>query len=73
MLNPAQAAVGIAVVNSIGNLGGFIGPYAVGALKDLTGGTSAGLYFLSGLLVFAFFMLLVKREKPRADIQKQAV
>lgn len=45
MLNPAQAAVGIAVVNSIGNLGGFIGPYAVGALKDLTGGTSAGLYF----------------------------
>lgn len=73
MLNPAQAAVGIAVVNSIGNLGGFIGPYAVGALKDLTGGTSAGLYFLSGLLVFAFFMLLVKREKPRVDIQKQAV
>jgi Sugar phosphate permease len=73
MLNPAKAAVGIAVVNSIGNLGGFIGPYAVGALKDLTGGTSAGLYFLSGLLVFAFFMLLVKREKPRADIQKQAV
>lgn len=73
MLNPAKAAVGIAVVNSIGNLGGFIGPYAVGALKDWTGGTSAGLYFLSGLLVLAFFMLLVKREKPRADIQKQAV
>lgn len=63
ILTPAKAAVGIAVVNSIGNLGGFVGPYAVGALKEATGGTSAGLFFLSGLLILAFFMLIIKRNK----------
>ncbi|ERI09383.1 MFS transporter [Aneurinibacillus aneurinilyticus] len=63
MLTPAKAAVGIAVINSIGNLGGFVGPYAVGILKDTTGSTSAGLYFLSAMLLIAFVMLLFMRKE----------
>ncbi|CEH29505.1 hypothetical protein AM501_23190 [Aneurinibacillus migulanus] len=63
LLTPAKAAVGIAVINSIGNLGGFVGPYAVGLLKDTTGSTSAGLYFLSAMLLIAFLMLLFMRKE----------
>ncbi|MGP8050842.1 MAG: MFS transporter [Desulfobaccales bacterium] len=47
-LTEASAAVGIGIINSTGNLGGFIGPYAVGFIKDLTGGSTAGgMYFLA--------------------------
>ena len=46
------AAGGLALINSIGNLAGFAAPYAMGYLKDATGGFSAGL------LVVAFFPFL---------------
>jgi MFS transporter, ACS family, tartrate transporter len=36
MLSPAAAAVGIALINSVGNLGGFAGPYLVGVIKEHT-------------------------------------
>ncbi|MSR30536.1 MAG: MFS transporter [Gemmataceae bacterium] len=48
LLGPALAAVGIALINSLGNLGGFVGPYLMGYLRDLTGSLSFGL-FLFGL------------------------
>jgi nitrate/nitrite transporter NarK len=47
-----SAAAGIALINSIGNLAGFPAPYAMGYLKDATGG------FTAGLLVVAFFPFL---------------
>ncbi|SIO67189.1 MFS transporter [Paraburkholderia phenazinium] len=47
-LSGAAAACGIAVVNSLGNLAGFFGPYAMGWIKDSTGGFGAGLLCLSG-------------------------
>lgn len=56
-LNPSTTVVGIAVINSIGNLGGFLGPYAVGALKDSTGSTSSGLFFLSAMLLIGFVLV----------------
>ncbi len=40
------AAASIALINSIGNLGGFLGPYAVGYLTDRTGSYAAGIYYL---------------------------
>ena len=46
-LSGTGAAAGIALVNSIGNLGGFAGPSVVGWLKDATGKYTAGLYFLA--------------------------
>jgi nitrate/nitrite transporter NarK len=42
-LTGPAAAAGIALINSIGNLGGFAGPYAIGWIKDATGETTLGL------------------------------
>ena len=46
-LTGAAAASGLAMVNSLGNLGGFMAPYAVGLLKDATGSNQSGLVFLA--------------------------
>ncbi|HBF28677.1 MFS transporter, partial [Rhizobium sp.] len=45
------AAAGIAWINSVGNLAGFVGPFFVGYLKDVTGNNAAGMYFLAIILV----------------------
>ncbi|WP_434033071.1 MFS transporter [Cupriavidus sp. a3] len=45
------AAAGIALINSLGNLAGFLSPYAVGWLKDLTSSTNSGMYLLTACLV----------------------
>jgi nitrate/nitrite transporter NarK len=45
------AAAGIAWINSVGNLAGFLGPFLVGYLKDFTGTNTAGMYFLAFALV----------------------
>lgn len=39
MLSGVAAAGGIALINSVGNLGGFLGPYMFGLIKDATGGS----------------------------------
>jgi MFS transporter, ACS family, tartrate transporter len=43
----AAAAAGIALINSIGNLGGYIGPFIIGWIKDSTNSFEMGLYFLA--------------------------
>lgn len=50
-LSGTAAAAGIAVINSVGNLAGFVSPYLIGYLKDLTGSTQIGMYVLAGALV----------------------
>ncbi|SDC00390.1 D-galactonate transporter [Cupriavidus sp. YR651] len=50
-LSGIAAASGIAVVNSVGNLAGFVSPYMVGTLKDLTQSTQLPMYVLAGILV----------------------
>jgi ACS family tartrate transporter-like MFS transporter len=59
ILTGAAAAAGIALINSIGNAGGLVGPYVVGVLKDATGGFTAALLFLAGALVIAGIAALV--------------
>src|SRR5262249_31938404 len=66
-LTGLAAAGGLAFINSIGTLGGFVGPYAVGWLRDLTGSFSAGLVAMAALLALATAMswslkLFVKQE-----------
>jgi len=46
----AAAASGIALINSLGNLGGFVSPYAVGVLVDKTGDSKYGLLLLAAVL-----------------------
>ncbi|SOY58419.1 putative transport protein (MFS family) [Cupriavidus taiwanensis] len=64
-LTGASAAVGIATINSLANLGGYFGPYGIGVIKDATGSLAAGLYFLAAMLVFAVVMAFVVRAALR--------
>lgn len=58
-LTGTAAAGGIALVNAIGNLGGFVGPYAVGWITDRTHGYAGGLYFLAGCAAASALVALV--------------
>ena len=49
----SAAAAGIALVNSIGNTGGFLGPTLVGHITDATGGYTAALWTLAGMVAFS--------------------
>jgi len=52
-----SAAAGIAAVNSVGNLAGFVSPYVIGWVKDLTQSTDIGLYILTGILVLGAILV----------------
>ena len=65
-LTGSAAAGGIALINSIGNLGGFAGPYIMGWVKDSTGSYKAGLYVLAGFgIAAAIVTLIVVKSAPR--------
>jgi MFS transporter, ACS family, tartrate transporter len=63
-LSGSAAAAGIALINTLGALGGFVGPYAVGYLKTLTGSFESGLLFLAVLLLAGAFGTLRLRKAP---------
>ena len=66
-LSGLSAAAGIALINSIGNLGGFVGPSAIGVLTKQAGGMYAGLRFVGvSLLMSAVLLLLL----PRTTLQR---
>jgi ACS family tartrate transporter-like MFS transporter len=66
----ASAAVGIALINSFGNLGGFVGPYAMGAVNQRTGSFHGGLFLAAAsLLVSAILVLLLPRRAKQAAMQ----
>lgn len=71
-LDRATAAVSIAVINSIGNLGGFAGPSLIGVVKGATGSAATGLMFLSALLLLAFVMTLFMRVNNKDPEQPVA-
>ena len=66
-LSRSTAAVSIAAINSIGNLGGFVGPYVIGLIKDQTGSPIAGLMFLAALILASFAMTYLVRLEDRSD------
>jgi nitrate/nitrite transporter NarK len=57
-LSGAAAAGGIALINSIGNLAGFAGPFAMGRIRDLTGSYTLGLLSLSTAGLIAMIIVL---------------
>jgi D-galactonate transporter len=67
LLASTAAAGGIAFINSFGNLSGWLGPFLVGWLKDLTGSTSAGLYVVAGLEVLAATLILLFTPRGRGS------
>jgi len=58
-LTGAAAAAGIALINSIGNLGGYVGPFIVGWIKDSTGSFQMGLYFLAACAAISALITFV--------------
>jgi len=66
-LTGASAAAGIAAINSLGNLSGFAGPYAMGYLKDLTGNFTAGLLLLAGCALAGAIVAVMLRIDARRE------
>ncbi|AMP00741.1 major Facilitator Superfamily protein [Collimonas arenae] len=57
-LGGAAAAAGIALINSLGNLAGFVSPYLVGWLKDQTHSTNSGMFVLAASLLLGAMLTL---------------
>lgn len=66
-LTTTAAAGAIAMINSIGNLGGFIGPYAMGYIGKATGSFTGGILFLVACLLGAAVLLLMLRKAGRDE------
>ena len=58
MLAGAAAATGIAVINSIGNLAGFLSPWVIGWISDRTGSTDLGVYALAASMCIGSLLVL---------------
>ena len=63
-LTGSAAAAGIGLINTLGSLGGFVGPYAVGVVRQLTGSFAGGLVTLAALLLLASVCCLLLRGAP---------
>ncbi|MGW6024790.1 MFS transporter [Streptomyces sp. NPDC055099] len=62
-LGGTAAAAGLALINSVGNLAGFVSPYMIGGLKDATGSTSIPMYVLAlSLVIGAAAVLTTKKD-----------
>jgi ACS family tartrate transporter-like MFS transporter len=64
-LREEAAAGGIALINSMGAVGGFVGPYAIGEIKQRTGEFGPGLMFLAACMVAAAVIVLALRAAQR--------
>jgi nitrate/nitrite transporter NarK len=68
-LRGAAAAAQIALINSVGNAGGFVGPSIIGWVKDATGGTTVSFLVLAaGALVAASLLLVLRPQVTVAHI-----
>jgi len=64
-----SAAAGIGLINSVANLGGFVGPYAIGVMNGWTGGIYGGLAFVGiPLLVSATLLVLLPKKAPAGNL-----
>jgi MFS family permease len=57
-LGSAAAAGGLALINSLGQVAGFVSPFLVGWIKDATGGTDVALYILSAVMLLGAILVL---------------
>jgi ACS family tartrate transporter-like MFS transporter len=64
------AAAGIGLINAVGNLGGFIGPYPMGGLKDWSGSFTTGLFVLAGTALCSGVLVMTVRTRPEQPAEK---
>lgn len=67
LLAGTAAAGGIALINSVGSLSGWVGPSVVGWLEDLTGKTATGLYVVAGLEVIGAALIILFTPRGSAS------
>jgi nitrate/nitrite transporter NarK len=71
LANELAAGKNVATVMGIASLGGgvfgYLGPQALGYLRDLTGGYTAGWFFVAGGVVVSFIELLVLKSRVAAE------
>jgi ACS family tartrate transporter-like MFS transporter len=74
-LTGTAAAASVGLINSFGNLGGFVGPYVVGFLSKKTGSYFTGILYLSMSALIASFLILALRatRKEQAVTQVPAL
>lgn len=63
MLSGVGMAAGIAAINSVGGLGGFLSPYLVGVIKDATGSTDNGVYLIAAAAIAGALLTLSLPKK----------
>jgi nitrate/nitrite transporter NarK len=69
----AAAAGGIALINSISNLGGFVGPYAIGWIKDATGEITLGLVVLAAGPIMAGVVTFLMGHDSKMEMAGSSV
>jgi nitrate/nitrite transporter NarK len=67
MIGGAAAAGGVAIITMVGALGGFVGPYVTGRLRDATHSFAGGLYLIGGLALVAAMLSLAVRRQGRLN------
>jgi nitrate/nitrite transporter NarK len=67
MLTGSAAAGGIALINSVGNLGGFLGPYAMGLVRDATGSFPLGLLTIAMASIVGGVVVLLLGHDRRLE------
>ncbi len=69
MLSGTAAAGGIALINAVGNLGGFLGPYLMGIIKDATGSFTYGLLAIAcGALVSSIVLVALGHDRRLEEV-----
>ena len=72
-LHPLVLAPAIAIINSLGNLGGFVAPFGFGIIKEQTGSVVPGLFALAAAsTVAAILVYFLKERKPASDVMEKA-
>lgn len=71
-LTGAAAAAGVALINTIGNLGGFAAPYITGALADWTGGYQVPMFVVGFFMVLSSVLMVVLARNTRRARQAEA-
>jgi MFS family permease len=71
ILTGAGAASGIALINTLGQLGGIVSPIMIGSVKDMTGSATPALYVISSLCLICAALLLtaLPRELKTKDLR----
>jgi sugar phosphate permease len=72
-LSGSAAAACIGLINSLGNLGGFAGPFILGFLVTRTHSFSAGLWFLVGSFILSGILMLIAGSRRRSSVEKARV